>query len=231
MNTAGTITACLRAASVVAGLILLPTSAVADFASDLKKAIDWGYTAQRNVAFSYQSGDGVAQNLVEACAWRSVVAFGRGIDVSDSDITHLEGCHDRGLQKEAAGRAASIVKTLRPRPPRSVQLDLDDLAAEACDEGKCSARFDRFADLYKAAIRGETAAIRELARCYLSADCSPDGMNGFQGCLWTLELMRVVGERDAPLRSQRSIHCGSSPTAKVAIDHHLAAIRQMRSAP
>lgn len=229
MMTVDAIKTALRAVAVSALLALGAHPALADFASDLKRAAEWDVTSQRNVAYAYQRGEGVAQNAVEACAWRFIVVFARGIDVDDTDIISLEGCQEGGFLQEASKRAVGLTKTLRPRPARSIDSDISDLAADYCDGAACSDSFKQFSDLYKAAIRGETPAMEKMAECFLSADCSPAGMNGFQGCLWTLEVIRTVGDRSPDLRSNRMIHCGKSPAAKLAIEQHLKALRGLRA--
>ena len=214
----------LKTALICLVLALTTQAARADFSVELKKATDWDHTAQRNVAALLQD-----KNPIEACAWRTIVVFGRGLDVDDSDIINLEGCFDRGAFQEAASRAQTLAKTLHARPSRSVERDLADLTSGACSGSACAESVQRFAGIYKAAVRGETAATRALAECFEQADCAPAGFNGFQACLWTLETIRLVGDRDPRLRSRRATLCGSSVAAKAAVEHHLKDVAELRT--
>jgi hypothetical protein len=213
--------------TVALALALSTGLANADFASDMRKANAWDYTGQRNVAYALTNGDGTPQNVIEGCAWRVLVVFHRGADVTDSDIISLQGCFDRKVMPEAVARSKAIAASLPKRPLRTAERDLADLRVEDCSD-TCSPQFKAFEASYRAAVRGDVAAVRRVSECFSEVRCGTS-INLFQACLWTHDLIRFAGEKEAALRSRRTVSCGSERVMEFALAHHQQELKAIRS--
>lgn len=158
-----------------------------------KDALKGNYQAQRNWAYSLAHGDGVRQNVIEACAWRLIIVSTQHALVSQTDASNLDGdCQNQSVADAGEKRARTIIKSL-PLRTRSVAGDLSDLTDGACPGTGCVKTYGTFASIYERGVAGDVSAMRELGRCF-SSRCEQFPQHDlFQACIWIKRVMASVG--------------------------------------
>ena len=215
---------------IASALCLVPLVARADFTADMSKAKAWDRTAQRNVAYSFEKGDGVKQDLREGCAWRFIIVTARGADVTSSDVSNLSACLQQQDYNDVRKRSNEIRTTLAPRGPRTHERDIAELREEWCSQ-KCPGSTEAFFRNIKAASQGGVDAMRYVSSCFRSG-CGGPGegapVDFFQACVWSSALV-VAAPADKVGMQIKAMTC--RPNDRIfsfAVAEHLSSLNMAR---
>lgn len=219
---------------VLASLALyfaLTISAVAEDATQYRaSALKGDYQAQRNWAYSLANGDGIAKNPIEGCVWRIVVIATQHARVGSSDASNLTtDCPTQTVMNAAQVRATAIMAKL-PLRTRTIASDLSDLTEGKCPGPSCEREYGQFPGLYRRAVDGELAAMRELARCFAERCDKFPSFDLLHSCVW---IRRVIASSSAtPSRAdsiRQATTCGFlEPRATLVADAMIAEIGRMK---
>lgn len=213
-------------------LILLSGAATAGSEAEKLKAgaLSGDYQAQRNYAYILQHGDGVPQNLIEACAWRLVIISTQHAKVSSSDVDNVDtACRSPESTKAALARANTLL-TMVPLKVRTIADDIAAFTDGACPGATCQDRFGTFGADYRRAVIGDVDAARTLAGCFENKCRKGPDFDLVRACVWskrvTMSLGAAAGREDVA-RERRTCLFVDSPRTKAFIDQEIAAIGAM----
>lgn len=195
-----------------------------------KGAMAGDYQAQRNWASSLAYGQGIAQNVIEACAWRIIIVSTQHARVGDSDVGNFSSnCASKPVT-EAAQALAEKLSPAIPVKKRTIKDDIWILTDEECPGKRCVERFSDFPQVYTKAVAGEVAAMRRLAQCYAKGcENFVRHYDGFMACLWITRTIASVGSaatREDKILSNNT--CGIVPDkGKPLVDFMLGQIAKL----
>lgn len=211
----------------------MPATAADEASRYRDGAMRGDYQSQRNYAFILANGDGVPQNMTEACMWRLVIISSQHAKVIETDIANLDITCKSPSVVEAAGQRGKALLAKLPVRERTVETDLSDITEATCPGKSCSQQYGSLESDYRRAVAGETQAMRRLAQCF-STRCDPAyPFDLFRACIWARSTLVSLGDsasKDDKVRENNT--CGIlSDRARGLADIQIKRIGEMASRP
>lgn len=219
--------------ALIATLLAMPATAADEASRYRDGAMRGDYESQRNYAYILANGDGIAQNMIEACTWRFVIVSSQHAKVIETDIANLDiACKSPSVVEAAGQRGKSLLAKL-PVRTRTMETDLSDITEAVCPGKSCTQQYGSLESDYRRAVAGETQAMRKLAQCF-STRCEPAyPFDLFRACIWARATLASLGDsasRDDKVRENNT--CGIlSVRARGLADIQIKRIGEMAASP
>jgi hypothetical protein len=190
------------------------------------------YEAQKTLAIEFAYGDdGQPKSALQACVWRSIVAFTQRANVDENDAVGVSVCQHINDPADAEAKVKAVMKKLPPLQSRTVESDIAELSARDCPADDCKAWDSKFEPTFRAAASGDVEAMLRLSEC-LSLGCNDEAWpdNGLQACVWAKIAVMNLGKKATSEARRRELAACSiveGPVGDRIIQAHLDAVIAM----